>query len=467
MSDRLIDRLLPFQRRLADDPSRFVIALWSRQTGKGFTSSFIAVRTALTEPRHNWIIVAPTERQSAETLEKCKGWARAANVAIAETEQELEGLEGGVRMTARAIAFPNGNRICALPGRPASLRGFTGSLILDEFAIFENDEEVWAAAFPIIVNPMAGVKRVLITSTPKGRGNRFFRLVDENLMNPVEGRGVRWSVHRTTIHEAAKEWEETGRLAGRTAEQYVAELKANFDSPELWPQEYECEFLDSDNNLLTLQMITDAESAEASAASPWWLERGGEFYVGVDFGRTSDPTVAWTLERRGDLLVTREVLELRNMATERQFRELSPRFAAARLACLDYTGPGIGLGDLAVAAHGRRDPQRHDFGRVELCTFSAPFKRLIFPRLRKRFESPVTVRIPHSQEIRQDLNAMRQTVHAGDYTYWAPRTAEGHSDRCTALALAVRAAESGGGFMPSPVAVRAAAHGAATPRRFT
>ena len=33
-----------------------------------------------------------------------------------------------------------------------------------------------------------------------------------------------------------------------------------------------------------------------------------------------------------------------------------------------------------------------------------------------------------------------QIVRNGEYTYSAPHTAEGHSDRCTALALAMRAA---------------------------
>jgi phage FluMu gp28-like protein len=49
--------------------------------------------------------------------------------------------------------------------------------------------------------------------------------------------------------------------------------------------------------------------------------------------------------------------------------------------------------------------------------------------------------VPIDNEIREDLHAMRQLVNAGQYTYAAPRTAEGHSDRCTALALAVRAAK--------------------------
>ncbi len=51
--------------------------------------------------------------------------------------------------------------------------------------------------------------------------------------------------------------------------------------------------------------------------------------------------------------------------------------------------------------------------------------------------------IPISRTIREDLHAMQQVVTNGEYNYWAPRTREGHSDRCTALALAVRAAGDG------------------------
>lgn len=48
-------------------------------------------------------------------------------------------------------------------------------------------------------------------------------------------------------------------------------------------------------------------------------------------------------------------------------------------------------------------------------------------------------RIPVNVEVREDLHAMQAVVRNGEYSYSAPRTAEGHSDRCTALALAKRA----------------------------
>lgn len=446
--------LLPFQRRYALDASRFKIALWSRQTGKGFTSSYEAAADAMTTAKSNWIIAAPTERQACETLEKCKDWARAAAVAVSESEEELEAAEKGLGIKAKVIQFPNGSKIYALPGRPASLRGFTGSLILDEFAFFEDQEAVWKAVYAVITNPMSGIKRVRITSTPKGKGDMFHRLVEDNLLTPKAGRKIEWQVHKTTIHEAARDWEAAGMLRGKSAEAYVEEIRAGFDTPEAWPQEFECDFLDGDNFLLPYDVIALAESAEASCyADPavFLPVAGRSLFCGIDFGRTNDPTVCWTLERQGDVLWTREVLVLKGMAAPDQEAALAPRIAAARRISFDYTGPGVGTGDGLARTFGRYDPAAHLFGKVELCTFTAPFKRDIFPKLRRMFEAPVKLRIPATHEIREDLHAMRQIVNAGQYTYSAPRTAEGHSDRCTALALAVRAASGPvADFAPTP-----------------
>ena len=110
---KLIDLLLSFQRRLANSASRFVIALWSRQTGKGFTTSFIASRGAMTEIRSKWLIVAPTERQSLETLDKCKDWIKAANITVADSEEEFDALEKGSKIKAKVIELSNGSKIYA------------------------------------------------------------------------------------------------------------------------------------------------------------------------------------------------------------------------------------------------------------------------------------------------------------------------------------------------------------------
>lgn len=444
---KLIDYLLTFQKKLAASTSRFLIALWSRQTGKGYTTSFIATRGAMTEDRSKWLIVAPTERQALETLDKCKTWVKAANLSVAESEEEFDALEKDTKVKAKVIELPNGSKIYALPGKPTSLRGFTGSVIIDEFAFFENQKEVWKAVYAVIVNPMASIKRIIITSTPNGKGDMFYKLVDENYLNPKEGRKIKWEVQKVTIHEAAKDWEAAGKLNGMTAEQYVEEVKAGFDTPEAWPQEFECAFLDTDNVLLTFDMITAAESTDAALHGFDETEEG-TFYGGFDFGRTSDPSVFWYAKKVGDVLVLRDLLLLENMSTDDQVKATESRVRKCRIVAVDYTGPGIGYGDTVVKKFGAWDPAKHSFGKIVLCTFSAAFKRLIFPRFRKRFENPVTMRIPHDEDLRQDLHAMRQIVTGAEYSYWAPRTSEGHSDRCTAGALCVHAASLGGGYVP-------------------
>lgn len=440
--------LLPYQARWVNDASRWKLGLMARQTGKDFSSSAEVVEDCHTRPGTTWMIAAPSERQSMETLGKCKEWAEAFELAIADYQEERMGSHPQALLKAGSITFPNKSRIVAVPGRPDTVRGFSANILATEFAFFEDQDATWRALLPSITNPLrGGEKRVRLISTPNGKSGRFFKIVDENLLNVPPGTTAKWSVHKVAIQDAVRQ--------GLPID--IEELRAGLDDPEGWAQEFECEFLDSSNVLLPYDLIALAESAEASEfGDPDFFKSGpNPVFVGVDFGRTNDPTVCWTVERIGDLLWTREVLVLRGVSTPDQEAMLDARIRRASAVAFDYTGPGIGLGDYLVKRHGRRDPAKHQFGKVELCTFNAGFKREIFPRLRRAFEGPTRIRIPISTEIREDLHAMKQIVRNGEYTYSAPRTAEGHSDRCTALALALHAASGPvSTFKPQPIRPR-------------
>jgi phage FluMu gp28-like protein len=279
---------------------------------------------------------------------------------------------------------------------------------------------------------------MFISSTANGksgRGARFYKIVSDPKV---------WSVHKTTILDAAPE-------LGTDVEA----LRAAIDDESAWAQEYLCEFLDSSNCLLPYDIIALAESSSASClADPAIFEKesSAQLFLGVDFGRTNDPTVCWTFQLVGDVLWTREVLVLRDMDSPSQQSALDRRIAKAQRVCFDYTGPGIGLGDYLAKDHGEYDPTAHKFGKMELCTFTQNFKRDIFPKLRRAFEAPVKVRVPVDVEVREDLHEMQQIVTNGNYSYEARRTKEGHSDRCTALALALRAASGAGGMNFKPTA---------------
>lgn len=426
-----LDILLPYQRRFVDAEARFKIWLASRQIGKSMGMAAEAVRDSAANKDDMWVVLSAGERQALEFMEKAKQWAEAFSLATADYFEEREHSEALIK--SAEIRWGNGSRMIALPANASTARGYSANLILDEFAFHDDPDLIWRGIYPSISNPLKRQFKLRIASTANGKGNKFFDLWDKKNS---------YFKHRTTIHDAVADG--LADKSGKTREQFVNELREGLDDPEGWAQEFECEFLDGSNVLLPYELIALAESVEASeVCDPAIFTGSRDLVCGVDFGRQNDPTVCWTLERIAGLLVTREVLVLRGVDTPDQREALELRMKAARRVCFDYTGPGVGLGDYLVKSHGRFDPAAHKFGKVELCNFSAAFKRELFPKLRRVFEAPTKIRVPISRAVREDLHAMQQVVNNGQYNYWAPRTREGHSDRCTALGLAVRAAGDG------------------------
>jgi phage FluMu gp28-like protein len=197
--------------------------------------------------------------------------------------------------------------------------------------------------------------------------------------------------------------------------------------------------------LAPYDLIASCESVEATGSVPPEYWQAGLPYVvdmGIDFGRRRDLTVCWSNAQLGDVAQTVEVLELCAMSTPEQIEALRPRLKRARRVCLDYTGPGLGMGDFLAQEFGEWNPEKHRYGKIELVTFSNPLKVEIFSKLRMAFEKR-SVRIPISRSVREDLHSVnRVTTALGAVTYRAPHSADGHADRCTALALALRAGAS-------------------------
>ncbi len=441
----LYEILLPYQRAFVDDAARFKLWLASRQVGKSMAMAAEAVGACAAHPGDLWVVLSAGERQALEFMEKARQWAAACELEEAEMLEDRA--HRGALIKAAEIRWQNGSRMIALPANASTARGYAANLILDEFAFHDDPDAIWRGIYPSIANPLKGEFKLRIASTANGRSNRF-----HDLWAKPNG----YAKHRTTIHDAV-----AGGLAakaGKSGEEFIAELKAGLDDPEGWAQEFECEFIDTSNVLLPYELIAGAESAEATEQRDpaWWAARGGgAVYLGIDFGRTTDPTVCWALERVGDVLWTREVLVLQGMATPEQERILQLRLTRAARVCFDHTGAGVGLGDYLVrpgSGFAEWKPAAHQFGKIELCTFTPEFKRRIFGRLRRTFEAPVRLRVPVATAVREDLHAMQQVVNNGQFNYWAPRTREGHSDRCTALALALEAAgevdRGSGGFEP-------------------
>ena len=421
-----ITNLLPYQLAWVRDDARFKIGLWARQTGKSFSCAGEAVLESVTRAGTEWIILSAGERQALEFMRKAQDWALACKTSLKGFFERRIAPES--LMKSAEIQWDNGSRMIALPANPDTARGYSANLILDEFAFHEQPEEIWRAIYPSISNPMKGGRKLRVVSTPNGKNNKFYEIWSQC---------AHYSHHRISMNEAVAQGLPIN----------IEELRSGLNDPDGWAQEYECEFIDTASVLLPYDLIASCESPEASeTAAPGYFDTGnhpaaGRFagrsprlaaaplYVGIDVGRRRDLTVCWTIERLGDVWWTREVLALEETPFHEQLAQLLVRARVARMTVIDATGLGAMLAE-ELARHAGP-------GRVVPLSFSPSLKLELYPPLRRHFEEK-SVRVPVSRAIREDLHGVRKiTSPNGAIRYQAVQTEDGHSDRATALALAL------------------------------
>ena len=307
--------LYPYQQRWLRDDSRFKIGMFSRQSGKTFTTTLeivddcFAAAAEQAGRRQRWVILSRGERQAAEAMEEgVKRHAAAYGLAMEYLDHEFVA-ESGTRYKALEVGLPGGSRITALPANPETARGYSANVFLDEFARHQKSREIWGSLFPVI---SAG-HRIRVTSTPNGKGNKFYELMtaDDQI----------WSQRVVDIHQAVAD--------GLPRD--IDELRAGLNDDELWRQEYELEWLDEASAWLSFDLINGME--HPLAGDPRLVGRNLTV-IGNDIGRRRDLWVAWVLELVGDVAWTREVVELRNekfSVQDMALDELADRYRPAAI----------------------------------------------------------------------------------------------------------------------------------------
>jgi phage FluMu gp28-like protein len=404
--------LYDYQRRWVSDPARFKVAMMARQTGKTFTTTLEIVLDCIEAEsrgeRRRWVILSRGERQAREAM--AEGVLR--HLQALEAAYQAEEYEWSPGTKAHEATLPGGSRITALPANPDTARGFSASVLLDEFAFHKDSRAIWKALFPVI---SAG-HRLRVVSTPNGKGNMFYQLMtDQNLA------GI-WSRHVVDIHRAVAD--------GLPRD--VEQLQLGIGDPDAWRQEFLLEWLDEASAWLPYELIDGCEDSAAGQPSGY---AGGLCTIGMDIAARGDLTVLFVLEQVGDVLWARERVELARVSFAGQLAELArlvDTYKVSRIA-LDQTGMGEAVVEQAQRAHGLH--------RTQGVLFTGAAKLDLATRLKDAMEDR-RLRLPQGDTaLRADLHSVqRQVGPTGIPRLTAEREGGSHADRFWALALAVSAA---------------------------
>ena len=236
--------------------NRFVICKMPRQTGKSTTIVSYLLHYALFNEQSNIAILANKGSTARDILQRLK----------TAYEHLPKWLQQGVVVWNRGnIELENGSKVIAASTSSSAVRGSSFNIIfMDEFAHIDPPslaEEFFTSVYPTISS--GKTTKVFIVSTPKGL-NMFYKMwidaeEERSSYVPIE-------VHWSQVPGRDQKWkEETIRN--------TSELQ--------FSQEYECEFIGSQNTLIS------ATKLRMLAYKPTIKQKNGlDMYVDVDKKRS-------------------------------------------------------------------------------------------------------------------------------------------------------------------------------------
>lgn len=219
-----------WQADLLRSDARETILLCSRQAGKSTVNSILATHEAVYSPESLTLLLSPSLRQSQELFRKLKDvYAALESPFMPKTSGE----------SALGMELDNGSRIVALPGKEATIRGFSGVslLIVDEAS--RVPDELYQA-----IRPMLAVSggRIVLLSTPFGKRGFFYQEWTEG--------GDEWQRVKITAEQCPridKDWLERER-------QMIGDW--------WYRQEYLCEFVETSDQVFSYDDIKNAVTLE-------------------------------------------------------------------------------------------------------------------------------------------------------------------------------------------------------------
>lgn len=372
-------------------------------------------------------LISIGQRESDEVLEKVKLHSEALR---------LLGSKWAIgKPRGEAFNFVNsGGRIIAVPSSSAG-RSFSGNIFLDEYGYLENSKKVWDGAAAVTLHD----GRMRVGSTPNGIGNDWHGL----WTNPIQNKG--WLKHEFPLQRA---------IADGMNVDIEACWKMAKGDPRLFSQLFECKFLDGMDQYVSTDLISAAETDDLYTYD-------GEYFAGLDIGKTVDRTVLVVLRKRPDgQRVLAWIAGCKRTDSAMLDALVQWGFDAFKLRrlCVDSTG----LGTFPV------DQMQKKYGlmKIEPVVFTLNSKEDLATTLYSAFaektvsiaKTDKAIRLPPdlpkhlaqaassffipepAKQLHADICSIRREItSAGNVRYDAPRTDAGHADSAWAFALALHA----------------------------
>jgi len=474
-----------------------LILHWSRQIGKSFVLASWAVYRLLTKPGRLVTVLSNSKDNGIEFMQKVREVCALAGIAFQEEDLSPDEFFENMQIEARIKVGGRIGRIKVLAANPRTARGFSGDLILDEFAFHEDSVRIWDAAEPIISsNPDFECR---IASTGNGRFNMFYQMVAgaDGMASKENPAGLCESANGYMVSRVSRS---AAHLLGqkiydpKTRKEIAPEeaRKKSLDKAS-YDQNYELAFNDENTTLLTHDLISSCEYADnisndtsdpqcficedewSPLALDFMARCPGPLFLGQDVGRNRDISVQAVGEKIGGVLFTRGLLRMANKRGPYQREQLGH---IARLrnfggGLIDMTGIGLFLVEFAQEAFGyyrfaglhfaskeARDPTQARIAahqqkatKAKHPTDTALVTELMATDMLGMFEDRA-IRIPREQELRDALRKPQKIVTASGVRIAAESDEAGHADEFWAIALMQRRMKSPAGVITDTTGVR-------------
>ncbi len=401
-----------YQEKLLRDKSQFILARWSRQSGKSLAMAVAVLFNALTRQGFRAAIVGPSKRQSLKMVDK---------ISRLLSRLGRDVLEGPPRKGR--LAFRNGSVIEALPNNPDTIRGETlNVVVLDEFAYIEHDKELYDA---IIFALSTTNGSFYGTSTPGSRDTLFYDIAtnDEKFAD--------FSRHHVSYKDALKP-------NGPIDPEFLEKIRRQYQTdPGRWKREMEADFADDEDSYLSLELIESCvtegpETFTKDDVISGRLARTGQFFVGTDLAPKIDLSAVAVIEKIGrDVYLLHETAFPPGTAfsvVTGYLNLLTQRLKTVSLINIDQTG----VGEFFV-----QDAYKSGLKNAQGVFLSLPMKQQIMDYF-KRMMQDGHLHFRRDPELMNEMTAERfQLSKTGQLQF--SHISGTHDDRLWAFALAVYA----------------------------